>query len=149
VVIEHDLTVAAPAATVWSVIVDLDRYPEWNPFVVACRSTLAVGSPIAMRVRLLPFVAQPQRETVFEHRPGAYLRYGIRPLPFGALASSRSHAVEPVDATHARYLSRFELTGRLAPLVEVLLGARLRAEFDAMSAKLAERAERLHRGAAP
>ena len=37
-----DLEVAAPAAAVWSVIVDLDRYPEWNRFVVACRSSLAV-----------------------------------------------------------------------------------------------------------
>ncbi len=126
-------------------IVDLDRYPEWNPFVVECRSSLAVGSPIAMRVRVLPFVAQPQRETVFEHRPGTYLRYGIGPLPFGALASSRSHAVEPVDATRARYVSRFALTGRLAPAVALLLGARLRAGFDAMSAALVRRAETLAR----
>ena len=128
----------------WSVIADLDRYPEWNPFVVSCRSTLAVGSPIVMRVRLLPFVAQPQRETIFEHRPGTYLRYGIRPLPLGALASSRSHAVDRLDAARTRYGSRFELTGWLAPVVATLLGDRLRAGFDAMSAALVRRAETVH-----
>lgn len=143
--IVHTLDVTAPAATVWSVVTDLDRYPEWNPFVVACRSTLAVGSPIAMRVRVLPFVAQPQRETIFEHDPGRRLRYGIAPLPLGALASSRSHEVEPVADERARYISCFELRGWLAPVVEALLGRRLATGFAAMSAALVARAETLHR----
>jgi hypothetical protein len=128
---------------VWSVIVDLDRYPEWNPFVVACRSTLAVGAPIAMRVRVLPWLAQPQREEVFEHGPGRLLRYGIRPLPLGALASSRSHAVEAVGVDRTRYASLFELSGWLAPVVEALLGGRLRAGFGDMTAALVARAEAL------
>jgi hypothetical protein len=129
---------------VWSVIVDLDDYPQWNPFVVACASTLEVGAPIVMRVRVVPWLAQRQREIVFEHRPGRFLRYGIRPLPLGALASSRSHAVEATASGRTRYVSRFELTGWLAPVVTLLLGARLRAGFTAMSAALARRAEALH-----
>jgi hypothetical protein len=143
--IVQTLDVAAPAATVWSVVTDLDRYPEWNPFVVACRSTLAVGAPIAMRVRVLPFVAQPQRETIFEHVPERLLRYGLAPLPLGALASSRAHEVEAIADERARYVSRFELRGWLAPVVEGLLGRRLTAGFAAMSAALVARAERLHR----
>lgn len=125
-------------------IVDLERYPEWNPFVVACASTLAVGSPIVMKVRVLPWLAQRQRETIFEHRPGRFLRYGIRPLPLGALTSSRSHAVEPASETRTRYVSRFELRGWLAPVVETLLRMRLRAGFAAMSTALARRAVELH-----
>ena len=125
-------------------IVDLAAYPEWNPFVVACRSTLAVGSPIVMKVRVWPWLAQPQRETIFEHRPGRFLRYGIRPLPVGALTSSRSHTVEAVSAVRTRYISRFELNGWLAPVVATLLGARLRKGFAAMSAALKGRAEALN-----
>jgi hypothetical protein len=144
-VIGRTLEVEAPAATVWSVIVDLDRYPEWNPFVVACRSTLAPGSPITMQVRVLPFVAQPQRETIFEHVPGRRLRYGVGPLPLGALASNRSHDVEAITADRTRYVSSFELRGWLAPVVETLLGTRLAAGFAAMSKALKARAELLHR----
>jgi hypothetical protein len=145
--ITETLEVAAPAATVWTVITDLARYPEWNPFVVACRSTLAPGSPIDMRVRVLPFVAQPQRETIFEHVPGRRLSYGLAPLPLDALASRRSHEVEPVDATRARYVSDFRLDGWLAPVVATLLGQRLGAGFAAMSAAIKARAEALHAGA--
>ena len=144
--IEHTLTIAAPAKVVWSVVTDLDRYPEWNPFVVACRSTLAPGAPIVMRVHVLPYWAQPQRERIFEHQPGRHLRYGVPPLPLGALASSRSHTVEETAPAETRYVSRFELTGWLVPVVALLLGARLRHGFDAMSAALARRAEALHAG---
>ncbi len=142
------LEIAAPAATVWTVITDLARYPEWNPFVVACRSTLEPGSPIDMRVRVLPFVAQPQRETVFEHVPGRRLGYGLAPMPLGALASRRSHEVEALGSERARYVSDFRLDGWLAQVVATLLGRRLGAGFAAMSAAIKTRAEALHAGAA-
>lgn len=145
--ITETLDIAAPAETVWTVITDLDRYPEWNPFVVACRSTLQPGSPIDMRVRVLPFVAQPQRETIFEHAPGRLLSYGLAPLPLGALASRRSHVVESVAPERARYVSDFRLDGWLAPVVQGLLGRRLAAGFAAMSTAIKARAEALHSGA--
>ena len=142
-VIEHVHEIEAPAERVWQVIVELDRYPEWNPFVVACRSTLAVGAPIEMRVRVFPFFAQPQREQIFEHVPGRRLCYGLPGRPLGALASRRCHELEPLSPARSRYRSRFELSGRLAPLVRLLLGARLRAGFAAMSAGIRTRAETL------
>lgn len=143
-IIEHSLEIAAPAETVWSVITDLDSYPVWNPFVVACASTLAPGSPIAMRVRVFPFWTQPQREQIFEHMPGRRLRYGIRPLPFGALASSRSHEVTAIAPDRTKYISHFELTGWLVPVVSVFLGGRLTRGFASMSGAIKARAEALH-----
>jgi len=143
-VIEHTLEIAAPAATVWAVISDLASYPAWNPFVVACASTLEPGTPIAMRVRVFPFFAQPQRERIFEHVPGRRLSYGIPMRPFGALASSRSHTVEASAADCTRYVSHFELSGWLAPVVSLLLGGRLGHGFAAMSDAIKARAEALH-----
>jgi hypothetical protein len=145
-VIDHDLSVDAPPDRVWEVVTDLARYPEWNPFVVACASTLVVGDPISMRVRLFARWAQPQREQILEHERGRRLCYGLPPSRFGALVSRRSHEVFST-ATRARYVSHFELGGWLSPLVSLLLGRRLRAGFSAMSAAIAARAEALARGA--
>jgi hypothetical protein len=141
--IEQEILIDAPADQVWAVVSDLARYPEWNPFVVSCTSTLVPGDPIAMRVRIFARFAQPQRETILEHEPGRWLCYGLPPSRLGALASRRSHEVSPAGASRARYVSHFELSGWLAPLVEWLLGARLRAGFGAMSAALQARAEAL------
>jgi hypothetical protein len=142
-VITQTLEVAAAAETVWSVITDLARYPEWNPFVVRCTSTLEPGAPIAMRVRVLPWLAQPQREEILEHVPGRLLSYGLRPMPLGMLASRRAHEVVALGPTRSRYVSRFVLDGWLAPLVAVLLGRRLEHGFTAMSTALVRRAEAL------
>lgn len=141
--IEQVLEIGAPAERVWQVITDLDRYPEWNPFVVACRSSLAVGDPIEMRAHVFRAFAQKQRETVFEHVPGRRLCYGVPRQALGALASRRCHEVEPQGAARSRYVSRFELRGWLAPVVSLLLGRRLEAGFAAMSAALKARAESL------
>ena len=137
----HTIEIAAPAERVWQVIVDLDRYPEWNPFVVACRSSLRVGDPIDMRVRVLPFFAQPQRETILEHEPGRLLCYGLPKRGPGALFSRRCHEVDAQGHARSRYVSRFELDGWLAPVVRTLLGRRLAAGFAAMSAAIGKRAE--------
>jgi hypothetical protein len=140
VVVEHVLEIDAPPQRVWKVVCDLDRYPEWNPFVVACRSSLAVGDPIEMRVHVFRSFAQPQRETIFEHVPGRRLCYGVPGQALGALASRRCHELEPLGA-RTRYVSHFELSGWLAPVVRLLLGRRLEAGFAAMSAALKARAE--------
>jgi len=142
-VIAHTLEVGAPAATVWSVITDLARYSEWNPFVVTCKSTLAVGDPIDMKVRVFPAFAQPQREQILEHVPGRLLAYGLPMRPLGELASRRSHEVTALAPDRTRYASHFELTGWLAPVVEALLGSRLRHGFTTMSAAIKTRAESL------
>jgi hypothetical protein len=146
--IDHQLEIAAPATVVWEVITDLPGYPAWNPFVVACRSTLAVGDPISMRVRVLPFWAQPQREWITAHVPGQRLCYGLRPVPFGALASRRCHEVRSLGNQRALYESRFELGGWLAPVVHGLLGRQLTRGFREMSEAVRRRAEELQSGRA-
>ncbi len=144
-VIDHVLSVDAPADRVWSVVCDLASYPEWNPFVASCASTLVVGDPISMRVRLFASFAQPQREQILEHERGHRLCYGLPPTRLGALVSRRSHEVTALGPARTRYVSHFELAGWLAPLVSLLLGRRLRAGFTAMSNALKARAEALGR----
>ena len=139
--IHYSLDIDAPPERVWEVITDLPRYGEWNPFVVACRSTLALGDPIEMRVKLFSAFAQPQRETILEHVPGKRLCYGLRPTPLGTLASRRCHEVWPLDAGRTRYGSRFELTGWLSPVVRALLSVQLTRGFRAMTEAIRLRAE--------
>lgn len=141
--INHTRDVAAPAATLWQVVIDLGAYAEWNPFVVGCRSTLVVGEPIDMRVQIFSSFTQPQRETILEHDEGRHLCYGLAPNILGAISSRRCHGVEAVDGLHSRYHSTFELSGWLVPVVGTLLGSRLVHGFNAMTNALVERAEQL------
>ncbi len=142
ITIRYSHKIQASAQQVWDVIADLPAYPRWNTFVEHCESSLLVGDPIRMKVRVLPFMAQGQTEFIFEHEPGRLLSYGIKPAPLGAMKSYRSHRVESLGEGLARYDSHFELSGWFAPVVGVLLGSFLRDGFRRMSQGIADEAER-------
>ncbi|MQY22147.1 SRPBCC domain-containing protein [Nocardia macrotermitis] len=142
-VIEDTVRIDAPAEVVWQVLTDFPRYREWNPFCVSAESTLEPGAPITMRVRLLGSGERTQREWIRSVDPGTAFSYRMKPIPLGALHSLRSHTVTPVDATHCRYDSHFELGGWLLPVVTGLMGAALRRGFGAMTAAVADRATQL------
>ena len=139
------LDIDAPASIVWEVITDLPRYEEWNPFVVRAASSLAVGDPIAMRVKVFSMVAQPQRETVLECVPGARLCWGVPGRAGSPIRSRRCQEIRPTGEARTHYVSDFSLAGWLAPVVMSILGARLRVGFQAMTHAVKERAELLHR----
>jgi hypothetical protein len=142
-VVDEVIDIDAPCETVWTVITDLPSYGEWNPFVVSCRSTLVVGDPIEMRVVLFRGFPQGQRETIFEHRPGERLCYGLDGGALGAIVSRRSHELQVLAPGRTRYRSHFELSGWLAPVVGGLLGGRLQRGFGLMTAGIRQRAEQL------
>ena len=143
---DHIHDIDAPAGVVWDVLTDFARYGEWNPFVVACRSTLRPGEPIDLKVKLFA-KPQDQKEWMTEHTPGRSFAYGMKPFPFGALRSARSHLVEDLGNGRTRYTSHFQLEGWLVPVVRGLLGARLERGFAGMSAAIKARAEQLGRRA--
>lgn len=143
-VIERHLEIDAPPAVVWQVLTDFSRYPEWNLFLVGCRSSLVPGEPIELMVKL-GARAQPQREWMLEHQPGRRFAYQMKPVPLGALSSHRSHDVEALGAARTRYRSYFHLKGWLMSVVHALLRSRLEAGFAQMSEGLKQQAEMLWR----
>lgn len=142
--IDNILEIEAPIELVWEVLTDLSRYGEWNPFVPEASSTFEVGDPFTMKVQLFEMFAQPQTETIFEFEPGKRFRYGVPSMPLGAMASSRCHLVESLGPERTVYRSEFQLDGWLAPLIEGLLGGRMKKGFDTMADALKVRAEGLH-----
>ncbi|NUS43756.1 MAG: SRPBCC domain-containing protein [Mycobacteriaceae bacterium] len=140
--IDSELDIDAPAPVVWQVITDFSRYSEWNRFCLEAKSTLEVGSPIDMNVRLAGTVRR-QREWVLSHSPGREFSYRMKPVPFGALRSLRSHTVTPLGPDRTRYVSRFEIRGWLQPVVTAVLGRTLRTGFAAMTAGIETESERV------
>lgn len=134
--------IPAPRNTVWDVICNTDDYPNWNPFVVACHSSFAVGSPIVMKVKVLPFMAMQQTESVRQNRPGELLEYGIK-LPLGLLTSSRQHILTSIDSNTTQYESVFILEGILSPIVSALLGNQLKRGFSDMTRGIVMQSKKL------
>ncbi|MEC3956473.1 SRPBCC domain-containing protein [Nocardia sp. CDC153] len=142
-VIDKTVEIDAPAELVWQVLTDVDKYGEWNPFCLECKTTLEPGSPIDMKVRLVGPKPKKQREFIRTHTPGKEFSYNMKPLPLGLLSSERSHTVTTLEDGRTRYFSHFQLNGALAPAVSGLLGRALTTGFIDMTDAVKARAEAL------
>ncbi|MEM9566310.1 MAG: SRPBCC domain-containing protein [Actinomycetota bacterium] len=65
-----EIEIDAPTAVVWDVLTDLDRYEEWNPFIVESSGTVAVGQRLTNRMQPPGGRAVTFTPTVTEVEPG-------------------------------------------------------------------------------
>ena len=138
--INHEIEIKAPASAVWAVITDFDSYPQWNPFVVAAKSSLKPGDPIDMKVKLLGPV-QRQVEIILDVRQGKGFSYCMKPFPLGALSSRRSHEIIELGDGRCQYKSHFHLEGWMMPLIRGMMRGALERGFGGMSVAIRERAQ--------
>ena len=127
----------APPATVWSVLTDLARYPEWNPLFPHADGDLATGQRITLRrapgggfpgtIRPRVTALSPDTELQWESRlPGLITgqhRFTLKPGNGGTLVLQ--------SETFSGFLVRF--SGRALDRAE--------AEFQALNAALKARVE--------
>jgi uncharacterized protein YndB with AHSA1/START domain len=67
------LPIAASAGTVWEILTDFERYPEWNPSLPSIDGELRAGSPVALTPGM-PGTPSPRVKAKFgEVAPGRRL----------------------------------------------------------------------------
>ena len=118
----------APLDLVWSVMVDTDRYPEWNPFVVRveCAGTPEVGTPIRLHVEFAggKQVESPERITALEEpydddgtrRAALAYVYEGWPAKLGLVRGTRWQRLSQSLGGATRYETVEEFSGPLVPL---------------------------------
>jgi hypothetical protein len=128
---------------VWAVLVELDRYPAWNPFTIAATSTLREGDAIDLTVRMGGLGRTiRQREHVREVCEGERLRWGMKLGARWLLSGERDQRIESLGADGSRYTTEDAITGALAPLVWLIFGPSLEDGFASMTRALKREVER-------
>jgi hypothetical protein len=137
--------IAAPQAFVWDVLLDYQRYPEWNPYTVRVESSCRLGDPVDL---YLPDPLQPgqqmhQREWVCLVEPPTRFAYEMPPTPELDVRARRDQYVEATGPHSCRYWTTDVFTGPLADVVMQHSGAWVKAGFDAVAIALRARSEEL------
>ncbi len=138
--ISTSVDIEAAASIVWGMIADLDRYPEWNPFVIKASGALDAGRRIsvtlappggrAMRIRPRLLAVTPERELRWR---GSLLVPGL---------FDGEHVFRLESTRTGVRLHHFEtFSGALVPVLWRLIEAPTRAGFEAMNRALKARAE--------
>jgi len=133
----------APREIVWDILVDLKRYPEWNPFTYRVDSTLRPGDPIDLYVRMPIRGDRLQTERVKVVNRPTELSWGMK-LGFEFLVTTlREQHIEKVSETSCTYRTWDAFSGLLMPLVMGLFKADVQNGFNNMTYALKARAEQI------
>ena len=140
VVSSDAIEIQVPVERVWEVLMDLERYCDWNPFTTRVDTSLEVGSPVDLYVTLGPFkLKQPERIQAVD--PPSLLAWGMIMGARWLLVTCREQRLEALSDTRCRYTTTDTFTGVLTPLVVLLFGGLIRRGFNAMARALKERTE--------
>jgi hypothetical protein len=141
-VVRSEIEIDAPPDEVFDILVDLERYPEWNPFTPRVESTLEIGDPVHLHTRLRigkPLMLQVEYVTANE-RPSE-LCWGADIGARFLIRADRCQVLTPLDAGRTRYVCTDEIRGWLSPLVMLLHRDNMQRGFDDCARALKARAE--------
>jgi hypothetical protein len=131
----------APAEKVWSVIMDLDKYPDWNPYTIGMKSTLQIGDAMVMQVKMSELLTIEQTEYIRVLEQAHKVCWGIDTDTPEFNSGERCQWLEPLPDGGTHYVSEDLIEGTANPLVTGLFGDAVQNGFDAVAVALKKRCE--------
>jgi alpha-tubulin suppressor-like RCC1 family protein len=131
----------APAEKIWAVLMDLPSYPLWNPYTIEMQSTLKVGDPMVMRVKMSELLTIEQTEHIRVIEEGHKICWGINTDTPEFNSGERCQWLEELESGGTRYITEDLIEGTANPLVSALFGTAVEEGFDAIAIALKEYVE--------
>ena len=134
------IDIDAPPSVVWDVLVDLDAYADWNPFIVSASGSVATGERLVNRIEppggrgmtFKPTVTEVEDQRTFEW-------LGRLGMPGIFDGRHRFELTERDGRTTLEHSEEF--SGILVRFMRKSLDSHSLDGFEAMNAALKERAE--------
>jgi hypothetical protein len=132
------IQIDAPPETVWTVLTDLGRYPEWNPLFREASGEVAVGNRITLRsVHPANGRLMTVRPKITVADPGAELRW-VSSLP-GIISGEHRFTLAPAGG--GTRLEQAETFRGLLATFSLKTFTRADASFQGLNEALKKRAE--------
>ena len=141
--LETAIEIDAPAALVWSVLLDFDAYFEWNPFVLGVQGLTIPGERLRVSIRPPGSRSVSFRPRVLTVTGGRELRWLGRFVVPGLFDGEHYFRLEPIGTTRVRFVHGEDFSGLLVGLFKDSLLSSARDGFEEMNRALKWRAESL------
>lgn len=139
--LQTEITIDATPDRVWGILTDLERYEEWNPFVIASEGEVAVGRRLINRLQPPGGKAQTFKPTVtVAERPKSFEWLGRLGLP-RVFDGRHRFDLEPTPDGGTRFVHAEHFNGVLVPFLRSMLDTKTRQGFELMNEALKARAE--------
>jgi hypothetical protein len=133
--------IAASAATVWGILVDFERWSEWNPSVPSISGDARLGSTLALTLAMPRRPSAKVKATITELVPERRFCWHGTVGGDRTFAGTREFEIDPqpdgtVLVTHVE-----DVTGLLYPVFRAVMGSAIQEHHDNLNVALKERAE--------
>ena len=144
-VTRSEIDIDAPVEKVWNIIIDLERYSEWNTFTPRMEAKqIVVGEEFLLDCQMTEKqLLRDEKEVFLAYEPERYrVCWGTsRTKGRPGIKSYRWQICEPVNDKRTHFINYEEFHGILAPLVNLLYGKKLHRAFVGYCQDLKKRAE--------
>lgn len=131
-----EMVIAAPLDTVWALVSELERWPDWQPDVkwIKLEGPLAPGSVFRWNSSGLNFTS-----TLQEVLPKRRIGWTGKTLGLNAV---HNWTFEPIDDTHTRVTTEESIAGILSGIIKLLSANFMAESLESALQKLKTAAER-------
>jgi hypothetical protein len=141
------LAIAASAETVWAILIDFERYPEWNPSLPSITGDLSAGSTVALTLAMPGRPSPKVKAKLLEVSPPRRLTWHGNAGADWLFAGDREFLIEPQDDGTVLFTHVENVRGALFPLFRLVMGDAIHRHHDGLNAALKARAEARAAGA--
>ena len=135
-----EIDIDAKPEVVWQVLTDLDRYPEWNPFITSAVGTPEVGAKLVNRMEPPGGKAMTFKPQVTVVEDGETFEW-LGTLGFSGVFDGRHRFDIEASPTGTKLIQSESFDGVLVRFMRKSLDTQTKAGFEAMNAALKARAE--------
>lgn len=135
-----EIVMRAPPEKVWRMLTDLEKYPEWNPFIHHAMGKAEVGETVdidfqpdskGLKLHCIVVTAEPNRELRWRY-------HFILPI---LIRGEHSFTIEPLGEDQVRFIDREVFNGLLVPLQAKDIDTNTKHGFEEMDKALKARVE--------
>jgi hypothetical protein len=135
-----EIDIDAGPEVVWQVLTDLDRYPEWNPFITSAVGRPQVGERLVNRMEPPGGTAMTFEPEVTVVEDGRTFEW-LGTLGFPGVFDGRHRFELDASPTGTRLTQRETFSGILVRFMRPSLDTRTKAGFETLNDALKARAE--------
>lgn len=135
-----EIEIQASPEKIWQILTDLDKYPEWNPFIIHAIGAAKVGDTVdidfqsdskGLKLHCTVVRSVSNRELCWQY-------HVLHPVVF---RGEHSFSLEPIEPNRVRFIDREIFNGLLVPLQARDINTNTKHGFEAMDKALKARAE--------
>jgi hypothetical protein len=134
-------SIGASAATVWKVLTEFERYPEWNPSLKSISGELRPGATVALTLGMPGRPSPKVKARLGDVAVGRRLTWHGNAGADWLFAGDREFVIDEQPDATVLVTHTEDVHGALSPIFRALMGGAIQRSHDAFNAALKDRSE--------